>query len=188
MARIGYARVSTEDQHPEAQSDRLKADGCERIFTDKGVSGRKASRPEWDRCLAFLRSGDTLVVIRLDRMGRSVVNLINVVTELDGRGVNIRVLDQGLDTTTPAGRFFFHIMAALAEMESDIIRERTMDGLAAARARGHKGGRKAKLSLAQQEELKRMYAMRGSMTVAEIGRFFGITRESVYRYVKSERR
>lgn len=183
--KIGYSRVSTDDQHPEAQADRLKADGCERVFTDKGVSGRKASRPEWDRCLEHLREGDALVVVRLDRMGRSVRNLIDVVTGLEARGVNLRVIDQGIDTSTSAGRFFFHVMAALAEMEADMIRERTRDGLAAARARGRTGGRKAKLTDAQAAEVRRMYAAR-EKTVAEIGALFGITRESVYRYVKAK--
>ena len=183
--KIGYSRVSTDDQHPEAQADRLKSDGCERVFTDKGVSGRKASRPEWDRCLEHLREGDTLVVVRLDRMGRSVRNLIDVVAGLEARGVNLRVIDQGIDTGTSAGRFFFHVMASLAEMEADMIRERTMDGLEAARARGRRGGRKAKLSDAQAAEVCRMYAAK-ERTVAEIGALFGITRESVYRYVKAQ--
>lgn len=182
MARIGYARVSTNDQHPEAQADRLTADGCERIFTDKGVSGRKASRPEWDKCLDHLRPGDTLVLVRLDRAGRSVLNLINVVNDLEARGVDLRAIDQGIDTTTPAGKFFFHVLAALAEMEADINHERTMDGLAAARARGRTGGRKPKLSPAQAAQVKRLYEAR-EMTVAEIGEQYGITRESVYRYV-----
>jgi DNA invertase Pin-like site-specific DNA recombinase len=182
MAKIGYARVSTNDQHPEAQADRLRADGCERIFTDKGVSGRKASRPEWDKCLDHLREGDTLVVVRMDRMGRSVLNLINVVNELHARGTDIRAIDQGIDTTTAAGKFFFHVLAALAEMEADINHERTMDGLAAARARGRKGGRRPKLTPAQADQARKLYAAR-EMTVAEIGELFGITRESVYRYV-----
>ncbi len=181
--KIGYSRVSTSDQHPEAQADRLAADGCERVFTDHGVSGRKASRPEWDRCLEHLREGDTLVTVRLDRMGRSVRNLIEVVTSLEARGVNLRVLDQGIDTSTPTGRFTFHVLSALSEMEADLIRERTRDGLDAARARGRRGGRKAKLTPAQAEQVRKLYAAR-EMTVAEIGRLFGITRESVYRYLK----
>ena len=181
--KIGYSRVSTSDQHPEAQADRLAADGCERVFTDHGVSGRKASRPEWDRCLEHLRDGDTLVIVRLDRMGRSVRNLIEVVTSLEARGVNLRVLDQGIDTSTPTGRFTFHVLSALSEMEADLIRERTRDGLDAARARGRRGGRKAKLTPAQAEQVRKLYAAR-EMTVAEIGRLFGITRESVYRYLK----
>jgi DNA invertase Pin-like site-specific DNA recombinase len=181
--KIGYARVSTNDQHPEAQSDRLKAAGCERVFSDKGESGRKASRPQWDKCLEHLRDGDTLVVVRLDRMGRSVRNLIDVANDLQARGVNLLVLDQAIDTSTPAGRFFFHTMAALAEMEADMIRERTHDGLEAARARGRTGGRKAKLNAAQAAEVCRLYAAK-EKTVKEIGELFGITRESVYRYVK----
>lgn len=181
-SKIGYARVSTEDQHPEAQADRLLADGCERIFTDKGVSGRKASRPEWDKCLDHLRAGDTLVVVRLDRMGRSVANLIDVVSALKARDIQFRAIDQGIDTTTPAGKFFFHVMAALAEMEADIIRERTMDGLEAARARGRTGGRKPKLSDAQAAQVRKLYEAK-DMTVAEIGDLFGITRESVYAYL-----
>lgn len=182
--KIGYARVSTNDQHPEAQADRLTANGCERVFSDKGESGRKASRPEWDRCLEHLREGDTLVVVRLDRMGRSVQNLIEVVNGLRARGIDLLVIDQAIDTSTPAGRFFFHTMAALAEMEADMIRERTMDGLEAARARGRVGGRKPKLSDAKAAEVRKMYAAK-EKTVAEIGELFGITRESVYRYVKS---
>jgi DNA invertase Pin-like site-specific DNA recombinase len=184
--KIGYARVSTSDQHPEAQADRLTADGCERVFTDQGVSGRKASRPEWDRCLEHLRDGDTLVIVRLDRMGRSVRNLIEVVTSLEARGVNLRVLDQGIDTSTPTGRFTFHVLSALSEMEADLTRERTRDGLDAARARGRKGGRKAKLTPAQADQVRKLYAAR-EMTVAEIGHLFGITRESVYRYLKQGR-
>lgn len=178
--KVGYSRVSTNDQHPEAQADRLKADGCERV-TDKGVSGRKASRPQWERCLEHLREGDTLVVV-LDRIGRSVRNLIDVVTGLEARGVNLRVIDQGIDTSTSAGRFFFHVLSALAEMEADMIRERTHDGLKAG-ARGRTGGRKAKLTAAQAAQVRKLDAAR-EMTVAQIGELFGITRESVYRYVK----
>jgi DNA invertase Pin-like site-specific DNA recombinase len=183
MAKIGYERVSTDKQHLEAQSDRLVSAGCERVFSDAGQSGRKASRPAWDECLSYLRTGDTLVVVRLDRMGRSVKNLIDVVSGLEARGVDLQVLDQGIDTTTPAGKMMFHVLAALAEFERDIIVERTNDGLEAARARGRVGGRRAKLSDAQATEVVRLYQAR-EKTVAEIGALFGITRESVYRYVK----
>jgi DNA invertase Pin-like site-specific DNA recombinase len=182
MAKIGYARVSTDDQHPEAQADRLTADGCEIIFTDKGVSGRKASRPEWDRCLAYLRPGDTLVIIRLDRMGRSVRNLIDVANSLHDREISLRALDQAIDTSTPAGRFFFNVLAALAEMEADIIRERTMDGLAAARSRGRTGGRKAKFSGSQAAAMLEMYDARVK-TVSEIAEIFGTSRRTVYDYI-----
>lgn len=185
MAKIGYSRVSTNDQHPEAQADRLIADGCdpEHLFVDKGVSGRKASRPEWDRCLAYLRSGDTLVVVRLDRMGRSVRNLIDVMNSLNDRGINVRVLDQQIDTSTVAGKFFFHLLAALAEMEAGLIRERTLDGLAAARARGRKGGRKPKLTPAQGDTARALYAAK-TMTVAEIAALFNVRRESLYPYFR----
>ena len=183
MAKVGYSRVSLDDMHPENQNDRLTADGCEIVFTDKGVSGRKASRPEWDKCLSYLRPGDTLVIVRLDRMGRSVRNLIDVANSLHDRSISLRVLDQAIDTSTPAGRFFFNVLAALAEMEADIIRERTMDGLEAARARGRTGGRKLKLTPAQATEVRRMYDARNH-TVQEIGDLFSISRTQVYQYVK----
>jgi DNA invertase Pin-like site-specific DNA recombinase len=142
VARIGYARVSTDDQHPEIQSGLLTDAGCERVFTDKGVSGAKASRPELDACLAFLRSGDVLVVTKLDRLGRSVRNLCELVANLGEMGVDLVATQQGIDTTTPTGKLLFHILAAVAEFERDLIMERTRDGLAAARAKGNVGGRK----------------------------------------------
>jgi DNA invertase Pin-like site-specific DNA recombinase len=184
MAKIGYERVSTDKQHLEGQSDRLKASGCDRVFSDVGQSGRKASRPAWDECLGYLRKGDTLVVVRLDRMGRSVKNLIEVVSDLEAHGIDLQVLDQGIDTTTPAGKMMFHVLAALAEFERDIIVERTNDGLEAARSRGRVGGRKAKLTDAQAAQVRKLYAAR-EMTVQEIAEQYGISRESVYRYVKT---
>jgi DNA invertase Pin-like site-specific DNA recombinase len=182
--RIGYARVSTDGQTNDPQLDRLREAGCERVYTDV-ISGKLASRPEWDRCLDALRLGDVLVIVRLDRIGRSVKNLIEVVGSLGERGVDLLVLDQAIDTTTPSGKFMFHVLASLAEFERDLIRERTMDGLQAARARGRKGGRRAKLTNAQAAEVRRMYDARDK-TVKEIGELFGITRESVYRYVKGK--
>ena len=135
MAMIGYARVSTTDQNPEAQAARLRDRGCTWVFTDHGVTGRLASRPQWDACRAFLRDGDVLVVTRLDRIGRSVGNLVSVAGELHQRGVDLIALDQAIDTSAPAGRMLFHVLAAIAEFEHDLIAERTRDGLAAARAR-----------------------------------------------------
>lgn len=113
--------MSRLDQHPEAQAARLREYGCARIVTDHGVSGVKASRPQWDRCLDHLRQGDTLVTVRLDRLGRSLKHLIEVVQLLGGRGVDLVVLDQSIDTTTPASRLVFHVIGAIAEFERDPI-------------------------------------------------------------------
>jgi DNA invertase Pin-like site-specific DNA recombinase len=112
MAMIGYARVSTSDQNPEGQTARLRERGCTRVFTDHGVTGKLATRPQWDACPAFVRDGDVLVVTRLDRIGRSVGNLVSVAADLHGCGVELVVLDQAIDTATPAGRMLFHVLAA----------------------------------------------------------------------------
>jgi hypothetical protein len=128
MAKIGYARVSTGDQHPEAQADRLRAAGCEQVFSDKGVSGTMARRPEWDKLLEQLQPGDALVCTKLDRIGRSVANLVEVTTLLQARDADLIVLDQAIDTTTPGGRLVFHILAAIAEFERELIVDRTRDG------------------------------------------------------------
>lgn len=191
--KIGYARVSTNDQHPEAQGERLAAAGCERIFTDKGVSGKLARRPQWDACLAQLRPGDVLVCVRLDRIGRSVRHLLDVVTDLGNRGVDLLALDQAIDTTSPAGRMTFTILAAVAEFERDLIVERTMDGLAAARARGRVGGRKRKLSAAQVAHARRLYDETGpdgkrAHTVEHIGQLLGVDRTTVYRALERAER
>lgn len=187
--RIGYARVSTRDQHPEAQADRLAADGCEKVFTDEGVSGAKASRPEWDRLLDQLRPGDVLVAVRLDRIGRSVANLVTVVNLLREREVDLVILDQNIDTRTSEGRFLFHIMAAVAEYERDIILERTLDGLAAARARGRTGGRKPALSPAQVRVARQMNDARDEQgirvhTIKDIADVFGTSRQTIYRVLE----
>jgi DNA invertase Pin-like site-specific DNA recombinase len=116
MAMFGYARVSTTDQNPEAQAARLRAHGCARVFADHGVTGKLASRPQWDACRACLRDRDVLVVTELDRIGRSVGNLVSVAADLAGRGVDLVVLDQAIDTATPAGRMLFHVLAAIAEL------------------------------------------------------------------------
>jgi DNA invertase Pin-like site-specific DNA recombinase len=183
MARVGYSRVSTGNQHDEGQLDKLRAAGVDRIFTDHGVSGTKAHRPQWDECRGYLRSGDTLVVTKLDRVGRSVRHLVELANELHDRGVDLVVLDQAIDTTTPAGRFMFHILCAVAEMEHELTVERTHDGLAAARARGRKGGRKSKLTAAQERTLRAMYDSR-QHTVREIADTFGISEMTVYRHLE----
>ena len=185
MAKIGYARVSTADQHPEAQRERLAQAGCEPdlIFTDQGASGALASRPEWDRCRAQLRKGDVLVVTKLDRVGRSIRNLIDVTAELAERGVDLVVLDQQIDTTTSSGKFMFNVMAAVAEFERDLIRDRTRDGLAATRARGRSGGRKHRLTPEQAAIARKLRA--DGHSIREIGLLLGngnpVSRQTVYR-------
>jgi len=187
MALIGYARVSTDDQHPEAQEERLNAAGCTRIYTDHGASGAKASRPEWDKCRDRLEPGDTLVAVRLDRVGRSVRNLIDVADQLEARGVNLVLLDQGIDTRTPMGRMLFTILAAIAAFERDLIIERTKDGLAATTARGRNGGRRPRLN-DDHGELARRWRAEG-VSVKEIGVRLGkmtkdgkpVSRQTVYR-------
>lgn len=141
MALIGYARVSTAEQDTALQTDALRKASCERIFDDT-VSGVKSDRSGLAAALAFLRDGDVLVVWRLDRLGRSLPHLIEVISALEARGVGFRSLTENIDTTTPGGRLIFHVFGALGQFERDLIRERTKAGLAAAAVRGRKGGRK----------------------------------------------
>lgn len=155
--RVGYGRVSTRDQHPEAQHDALTAAGCDEIFIDK-ASGKLASRPQLDKTLLSAnRAGDQLVITKLDRLGRSLENLIELSKTLGDRGVDLVVLDQRIDTSTPVGRMFFHVLGAVAEFEHALISERTLDGLAAARARGRRGGPKPKLGARQVQLAQAMY-------------------------------
>lgn len=142
VALIGYARVSTQDQTPALQLDALAIAGCTRVFEDCGISGAKTERPGLSQALAYVREGDTLVIWKLDRLGRSMGHLIDTVQELEGRGVGLRSSTEQIDTTTPDGRLIFHIFGALSQFERDLIRERTRAGLSAAAARGRKGGRK----------------------------------------------
>ena len=138
---VGYARVSTQDQNPELQLDALKADGCEKVFVEK-ASGAQRDRPELQAALDYMRSGDTLVVWKLDRLARSLKQLIETVETMEGQGIGFRSLTEAIDTTTSGGRLVFHIFGALAEFERSIIKERTMAGLVSARARGRVGGRR----------------------------------------------
>ena len=183
MARIGYARVSTRDQHPEAQEERLRAAGCVHVYVDHGASGAKASRPEWDRCLDRLEGGDALVCTKLDRIGRSVRNLVDVMADLGQRDVDLVVLDQAIDTSTPGGRLVFHVLAAIAEFERELIAERTRDGLAATPARGRNGGRKHRLTADQVAMARRLRA--DGHSVREIGQLLGngkpVSRQTIYR-------
>ena len=186
--RIGYGRVSTRDQHPEAQRDALDAAGCEEIFVDK-ASGKLARRPELDNALLSAnRSGDQLIITTLDRLGRSLEHLIELSKLLQKRGVDLVVLDQGIDTSTPVGRMFFHILGAIAEFEQALMSERTMDGLAAARARGRTGGQKPKLGPRQVKLARQMYDETGQdgkrkHTVAQIAAEFGVSRPTIYRHL-----
>ena len=178
---IGYARVSTTDQKAELQIDALTAAGCGRVFTDK-ASGSLANRPQLDRMLDHLRSGDVVVVWRLDRLGRSLKNLIALVEELKEKGVGLRSLSESIDTTTANGRLFFSVMGALGEFERDLIRERTMAGLAAARARGRVGGRPAKMTPNKIKVARKMYDSK-EYTVEAIAEAVGVSRKTVYRHL-----
>lgn len=179
MALIGYARVSTSEQSAQLQQDALEAAGCWRTYTDVS-SGSLASRPQLDLLLDHLRPGDTLVVWRLDRLGRSVRNLIDLVQSLEEYGVHFKSLQDHMDTSSPGGKLVFHIFASLAEFERDLIRERTQAGLESARARGRVGGRPAALSADDVATAKRLHASK-TVTVQEIGKLLGVSRATVYR-------
>jgi len=176
---LGYARVSTRDQDVALQSDALQAAGCYRVFVDQ-ASGSLDARPALTEVLDQLRPGDTLVVWRLDRLGRSIRHLIDSLVDLESRGVGFRSLTESIDTTSPGGRLVFHLFAALAEFERELIQERTHAGLAAARARGRKGGRPPRLTADQVRTARQLYE-RKDMTVAQIGQVLGVSRTTVYR-------
>ena len=179
---IGYARVSTDDQDASLQIDALKAAGCIKVFTDK-ASGSLAKRPQLDRMLDQLRSGDVVVVWRLDRLGRSLKNLIAAVDDLAERGIGFRSLSESIDTTSANGKLFFSIMGALAEFERDLIRERTNAGLAAARARGRVGGRPRVMNADKVKVARQLYDAR-EHTVEEIAKTLGVSRKTIYRYLR----
>src|SRR5947209_13620822 len=175
--RIGYARVSTHEQNLDLQRDALKRAGCAKIIEDT-ASGGKAQRDGLERVRELLRKGDVLVVWRLDRLGRSLRHLIELMTELEGQGIGFRSITEAIDTTTPGGKLVFHIFGALAEFERNLIKERTKAGLEAARARGRKGGRSKKLSERQRKLAVDLY--RGKQhTIAEICQAVGITKPTL---------
>jgi len=181
--KVGYARVSTQEQNEALQLDALRAAHCEKLFSDT-ISGAKFERKGLDEALAFLRPGDTLVVWKLDRAGRSLKHLIEMLNTLQGRNVEFVSLTEQIDTTTSGGKLIFHLMGALAEFERDLIRERTKAGLTAARARGRIGGRPKKLKTNAKIALaQRMYDDK-SNSIQEICATLGISRATLYRYVK----
>ena len=183
--RIGYARVSSQDQNPDLQLDALRAAGCKRIFVEK-ASGAQRERPELGAALDYMRSGDTLVVWKLDRLARSMKQLIETVEGMEVRGIGLRSLTEAIDTTTAGGKLIFHIFGALAEFERAIIRERTRAGLEAARARGRQGGRPPKLTPQDLAAAKAMLAD-PSFTVADVARRLGVSPATLYRHLPAAR-
>jgi DNA invertase Pin-like site-specific DNA recombinase len=179
---VGYARVSTSDQDIALQMDALKQAGCKRIFRDT-ASGAKVDRAGLWEALEFLREGDTLLVWRLDRLGRSLTHLIETVTNLENRGVGFRSLQESIDTTTSGGRLIFHVFGALAEFERNLIRERTRAGLAAARARGRKGGRPRVLDKKKVDLAHKLYKEE-KYTIKEICQILGISKPTLYAYLR----
>ncbi|GFE93597.1 recombinase family protein [Acetobacter persici] len=179
--RIGYARVSTDDQQLDLQRDALQQAGCGAIY-EETASGKNAVRPELRQCQKALRAGDTLVVWRLDRLGRSLPDLVQIVTDLEQHGVQFESLTEKIETGSAAGKLIFHVFAALAEFERGLIRERTQAGLAAARARGRAGGRKPKLDDQQVREIK-VLLRDPDIRVAEVARRYGVSRTTLYKHI-----
>lgn len=180
---VGYARVSTAEQNPAHQVDALTRAGVAAadVYVDY-ASGAKASRPQLDLVVRLLRDGDTVVITRLDRLGRSMLHLVTLGAELRERGIGLRVLEQGIDTSTAEGRAMFGMLSVLAEFQRELIVANTRDGLAAARARGRKGGRKPRLSPEQAAHAQQLYDA-GTHTVAQIAALLGVARPTVYGYL-----
>lgn len=180
---LGYARVSTVEQNDALQQDALRAAGCFRIFADH-ASGALTTRPKLGRLMEQLRPGDTLVVWRLDRLGRSLKHLIETVNDLEAQGVGFRSLQENIDTTSPGGRLVFHVFGALAEFERDLISGRTKAGLAASRARGRIGGRPSLLAGDKLATARSLYEQ-GQLSVEGIGGVLGVSRTTVYRALRA---
>lgn len=178
--RIGYARVSTEDQHLDLQRDALLRAECALIYEEK-ISGKDAQRPELAQCIKALRPGDTLVVWRLDRLGRSLKDLVQIITDLERNGIHFESIGEKIETVTATGKLQFHVFAALAEFERSLIKERTLAGLASARARGRRGGRPPKLNEKQIRTIQSL--LRDPDTcVAEVARDYGVSRTTIYKH------
>ena len=183
--KIGYARVSTRDQNLDLQTTALREAKCARIFEDT-ISGAKRERPGLDRALEHLRAGDTLVVWKLDRLGRSVKDLVELVGELEARGVHFQSVTDSIETATPAGRFFFHVMASLAQMERELLVERTRAGLDAARAQGRVGGRKRAMTDSKLEAAKKLLA--SGVAPKDVAGNLGISVPTLYRWIPASER
>ena len=181
---VGYARVSTQDQSLELQLDALRVAGCEQVFSEK-ITGKSRERPELTTCLKMLRKEDVLVVWKLDRLARSLKDLVELINELESRQIGFRSLTEAIDTTTAGGRLVFHIFGALAEFEHNLIRERTIAGLAAARARGRKGGRKPSMSSADTRKDAAMLKD-DKITKKEVAEHFGVSRLTLNKSLARE--
>lgn len=177
---IGYARVSTQDQNLTLQREALINAGCEKVFEDK-VSGTRADRPGLSKTLEMLREGDTLVVWKLDRLGRSVKQLVDMVSELNKQGIQFKSLTDSIDTGTTSGRFFFQVMASLAEMERELTIERTRAGLEVAKKLGRKGGRKPKMTDSKIESAKKLLS--SGVPPKEVAKNLGVSVSTLYRWL-----
>ena len=182
---VGYARVSTDDQNLDLQHDALKKAGCEQIYEDQ-LSGARAERPGLQQALSYARSGDTLVVWRLDRLSRSLKDLIDLVATLETKSIGLKSLQESIDTTVSSGKLVFHIFAALAEFERNLIRERTQAGLLAARARGRKGGRPKALNQDKQALAVKLYREK-KHTIAQICKMMGLSKPTLYKYIEASK-
>ena len=179
---IGYARISTGDQDLALQTDALTAAGCEKIFTDT-LSGNRSDRPGLHQLLDFARAGDTIVIWRLDRLGRSLQDLISLISELEDKGLHLRSLNEQIDTASSTGKLVFHIFGAMAEFERNLIRERTVAGLEAARKRGRKGGRPVKLDPLQCKEII-VLLKEPEISIAHVAARYGVSRGTIYKILK----
>ena len=182
---IGYARVSTQDQNLDLQTEALTKVGCKKIYNDK-ISGSRAERPGLTKALEMLREGDTLVVWKLDRLGRSVKNLVDLVGVLHQQGIQFKSLTDAIDTGTPSGRFFFHVMASLAEMERELTVERTRAGLEVARQLGRKGGRRRQMTESKIESAKKLLA--NGVPPRDVATNLGVSVPTLYRWIPASGR
>ncbi len=183
---IAYARVSTSDQSLDRQVDELTAAGAEKVYTEVASGKKGAKRPHWDEMCRSVRSGDVLMVTELSRLGRSTSQLAALADDLNERGVALRILNLGLDTSTPTGKMVYTMLSAVAEMERSLLIERTQSGLAAARARGRNGGRKREFTDAKVKKAQRLYSQ-GELSMTDLARTMGVSRQTLYRYLEPQK-